>query len=98
MIFRSIFWIGVVALLLPREPDLGFGRPASALAQPMLALAGEQHTAECRNLGAFCDEGLGIVQSLQGVAIRSLAQVKLDIEADERARSAGRILASAGAQ
>jgi len=27
MIFRAIFWIGLVALLMPREPDLGFGRP-----------------------------------------------------------------------
>ena len=28
MIFRAIFWIGLVALLMPHEPDLGFGRPA----------------------------------------------------------------------
>src|SRR6202008_3974289 len=29
MIFRAIFWIGLVAVLMPHEPDLGFGRPAS---------------------------------------------------------------------
>ena len=27
MIFRAIFWIGLVSLLAPREPDLGLGRP-----------------------------------------------------------------------
>ncbi len=27
MIFRAVFWIGLVALLMPHEPDLGFGRP-----------------------------------------------------------------------
>ncbi|MBV9992561.1 MAG: hypothetical protein JOZ72_14880 [Alphaproteobacteria bacterium] len=30
MIFRAIFWIGLVALLMPHEPDLGFGRPDRA--------------------------------------------------------------------
>ena len=30
MIFRAIFWIAVVALLMPHEPDLGLGRPGGA--------------------------------------------------------------------
>lgn len=30
MILRAIFWIGVVALLMPHEPDLGLGRPGGA--------------------------------------------------------------------
>jgi hypothetical protein len=29
MILRAIFWIGVVAVLMPHEPDLGLGRPAA---------------------------------------------------------------------
>lgn len=30
MILRAIFWIGLVALLMPHEPDLGLGRPGGA--------------------------------------------------------------------
>jgi len=30
MLFRAIFWIGVVAVLMPREPDLGLGRPGAS--------------------------------------------------------------------
>lgn len=29
MIIRAIFWIGLVLFLVPREPDLGFGRPGA---------------------------------------------------------------------
>ena len=29
MIIRAIFWIGLVAFLMPHEPDLGFGRPGA---------------------------------------------------------------------
>ena len=32
MILRALFWIAVVAVFMPREPDLGFGRPGAALA------------------------------------------------------------------
>lgn len=33
MILRAAFWIAVVAVFIPREPDLGYGRPG-ALALP----------------------------------------------------------------
>ncbi len=29
MIIRAVFWIGLVAFLMPHEPDLGFGRPGA---------------------------------------------------------------------
>ncbi|HVV27321.1 MAG TPA: hypothetical protein VHC40_05085 [Rhizomicrobium sp.] len=28
MIFRAVFWIGLVSLLAPHGPDVGLGRPA----------------------------------------------------------------------
>ena len=34
MIIRAIFWIGLVAFLMPHEPDLGFGRPSAHAAKP----------------------------------------------------------------
>lgn len=30
MVLRALFWISVVALLMPHEPDLGLGRPGGA--------------------------------------------------------------------
>ncbi|MBN9558377.1 MAG: hypothetical protein J0I26_12700 [Alphaproteobacteria bacterium] len=30
MIFKALFWSAVVLVLMPNEPDLGFGRPAAA--------------------------------------------------------------------
>ena len=66
LIFRALFWVGVVALLMPREPDLGVGRPgATELSARTPVPAGLSW------LGAFQDK-----------AIRGLAAVKADIEAN----------------
>ena len=102
MIFRAIFWIGLVSLLMPREPDLGLGRPGGlhipglAAAAPALAksalvqspLAGS--TTVCTDHAAACAGGLSMLDSFQDQAVRGLAQVKAEIEADrkERARAA----------
>ncbi len=29
MVLRALFWISLVAILMPHEPDLGLGRPGS---------------------------------------------------------------------
>ena len=34
MIFRALFWIGLIALLMPHEPDLGLGRPDAKVQKP----------------------------------------------------------------
>jgi hypothetical protein len=40
MILRAILWIAVVAILMPHEPDLGFGRPhESGLLDTIKAIA-----------------------------------------------------------
>ena len=36
MIFRAVFWIGLVSLLTPHEPDLGLGRPGAGIALPAI--------------------------------------------------------------
>lgn len=75
MLFRALFWIGLVWLLMPHEPDLGLGRPAplagfaTAWAASGLARAGFCREAEC-----------GLSQG------RSLATVKAEIEQSLRAR------------
>jgi hypothetical protein len=48
MLFRAIFWIGLVAILMPHEPDLGLGRPSdrASLANDAMAwVSGAQGTA-----------------------------------------------------
>lgn len=51
MIFRAIFWIGLVAFLMPHEPDLGFGRPgAHASNAPGAGFIAGVHTLVLRNL------------------------------------------------
>jgi hypothetical protein len=95
MIFRAIFWVGLVALLMPHEPDLGFGRPASldsnvtsAVAdwtkqtvQPNLAHPGKL----CRYNPEACAKGLSLLDNFKSAAVRSLADVKADIEHNGRA-------------
>ena len=92
MILRAVFWIAVVSLLIPREPDLGFGRPgvqgsilqsATSWAQSSLAASG----STCKDHASTCVAALGILDSIQSVAVRSLAQVKVDIEEQQRERT-----------
>jgi hypothetical protein len=91
MLFRAVFWIGLVSLLMPHEPDLGFGRPGAAAAVAA-APAGIgsliQSTAvqnACANQAATCAGGLSILDGFQSFAVRSLDEVRADIEA-HRAR------------
>jgi hypothetical protein len=52
MLFRAIFWIGLVAFLMPHEPDLGFGRPGSHANPPSrgVGLLATYRTVALRNL------------------------------------------------
>ena len=100
MIFRAIFWVGLVAILMPHEPDLGFGRPVAidsdvtgqvadwtkANVQPNLA-----HPSKlCRYNPEACAKSLTLLDGFKSAAVRSLADVKADIEQNGRAhQSAG---------
>ena len=96
MIFRAIFWIGLVSLLMPHEPDLGLGRPAVGISLPAavtswtvpgLARPGQV----CEDHAGACAGGLALLDSFQSHAVRGLAAVKAEIDADRKARSAGHI-------
>ena len=89
MIFRAIFWIAVVSVLMPHEPDLGFGRPHMGEALPsQLSTLIEQTSVQpqqtCGTHGDACAAGLKILDSFQSVAVRSLADVKADLEQSQR--------------
>ena len=96
MILRAIFWIGLVSLFMPHEPDLGFGRPgtapdtATAAPSSLTALvqAGGDIKATCINHADTCAHSLSIFDGFQTFAVRSLDRVRADIDASRRARSA----------
>ncbi len=96
MILRAIFWIGLVSFLMPHEPDLGFGRPgagalssvASAVPSSIGALiqstgAGAANVQDaCAAHKEACAGSLSILDGFQAVAIRSMDQVRADLEAN----------------
>ena len=92
MILRAVFWITVVSVLMPREPDLGFGRPGaqSSIAQSATSWAQgalQAPNSMCKDHAVACVGALSALDSMQSVAVRSLAQVKADIEDQERERA-----------
>jgi len=92
MIMRALFWIALVSVVMPREPDLGLGRPGTrSISSDALSWASgavSQTGQACRGRQATCAAGLSFLDSLQSMAVQSLAQVKADIEAQQRARAA----------
>lgn len=94
MIFRAVFWIGLVSLLMPHEPDLGLGRPGAGASLPSriasLVAPGLPKPGEA--CSAACAGGLGVLDMFQRVTVQSLAQVKTEIDASVRARHGQNLL------
>jgi hypothetical protein len=88
MIFRAIFWVGLVSLLMPHEPDLGLGRPGAGILLPTIAKSwaatGLSRPGRSCDGKEACAGGLGIKTD----SGRSLADVKAEIDASIRARAA----------
>jgi hypothetical protein len=91
MILRALFWITLVSVLMPREPDLGLGRPGtnglSSDALSWASTAVSQPSQMCQGREAACAEGLTFLGSIQTMTVRGLAQVKADLDAQKRART-----------
>ncbi len=91
MILRALFWITLVSVVMPREPDLGLGRPGThGLSADALSWASDalsRPSQMCSGRETACAAGLSFLDSLQNAAVLSLAQVKADIEAQQRARA-----------
>jgi hypothetical protein len=77
MIIRAIFGIGLVAFLMPHEPDLGYGRPGGSSSAASGGLNQSTHQA-CTQQQARCSGWFG---GLQSIGMRSLDEVRADIEA-----------------
>src|SRR5580700_8870049 len=91
MIFRAVFWIGLVSLLTPHEPDLGLGRPGAGTPSPSAmisgAVTGLSRPGVCDDHADGCAGGLGLLDHFQDNAVRGLAAVKADIDASVKARA-----------
>jgi len=93
MIFRAVFWIGLVSLLAPREPDLGLGRPGAGTSPSSLttglSIASGLSRADMP-CGSACAGGLGLLDLVQvdrDRVVAGLADVRAQIAADKRARA-----------
>ncbi len=90
MIFRALFWIGLVSLLTPHEPDLGLGRPGAGA--PLPSPASRASASGLSRIGAACGfpacaGALAILDSVsRAPACRTLDEVRAEIAADIRAR------------
>jgi hypothetical protein len=92
MILRAVFWIGLVSFLMPHEPDLGFGRPGAALAGQALSavtpssigalIQSSSVQDACAAHKETCAGSLSILDGFQALAIRSMDQVRADLEAN----------------
>jgi hypothetical protein len=91
MIFRAVFWIGLVSLLAPHEPDLGLGRPGagtSHVSSATLKSAFESLSRTDQDCGSGCAGGLGdFLHRVNPRVVQGLAEVKAEITADQRARA-----------
>ena len=93
MIFRAVFWIGLVSLLAPREPDLGLGRPGAGTLPPSPTTAQSPASGLSRtdlSCGSACAGGLGLLDLVhvdRDEIFAGLADVKVQIAADKRARA-----------
>jgi len=99
MIFRAIFWIGLVALLMPHEPDLGFGRPdglnagipseVAAWTKTAVQPGLEDPASLCRYNAHACATSLSLLDNFKEMTVHSLSQVRADIEQSRRTHNTG---------
>ena len=96
MIIRAMFWIGLVSLLTPHEPDLGLGRPGAGIALPAFAkswaVTGLSRPGACDTYADACAGGLGALGEKLDLGNRidmhRLAAMKQELAASIRARTA----------
>ncbi|MGQ0742312.1 MAG: hypothetical protein ACT4OG_08480 [Alphaproteobacteria bacterium] len=81
-VLRAIFWLTVVALLMPREPNVGLGAPG-ALAR---AESADQYLPDCKDYQAACDAGLAMVDTFQTAALYGLSRIAAEIERQKSLR------------
>lgn len=90
MIFRAILSIAFVAVFIPHEPDVGFGRPNAIAIPPIAAsqLASLPEAAKlCGNNREACTSGLDLAGDLRSTILSNLGRVKAELKESKLARS-----------
>lgn len=83
MILRAAFWITVVAVFIPHEPDLGYGRPDAPSAAPPKAityLAQLLKVPPCDE-HAQCAAGLSLASDFRQAVRERLERAKAELKA-----------------
>jgi hypothetical protein len=83
MILRAAFWVTVVAVFIPREPDIGYGRPDAPSVVPPKAVA---FVAQLLNLPpcdehTHCTAGLSLASDFRQAARERLERAKAVLKA-----------------
>ena len=90
MIFRAMFWIAVVAVLMPREPDLGLGRPGASAGNLLSKLSSliepGQSACQGNELACMAASGMAAKVNVPDFAASGLANVKAQFEEAKRER------------
>lgn len=90
MIFRAAFWIALVAVFLPHEPDLGLGRPSLEGLLPVKApdwLSASVPARACEDTQGTCVGGLVLADDLRSTILSNLDRVKAELKESEQARA-----------
>ena len=88
MIFRAVLSIAFVALFIPHEPDLGFGRPG--VSTPKLGDWDAAPAQLCANGHGPCIEGADLIGDLRGTLLSNIERVKQELRQSEQARDGHR--------
>ena len=95
MIFRAVFWIGLVSLLASHESDFGLGRPGagtSHLTPASILSRADGLSRTGSDCSSGCAGGLGLLSvfhlNANSEFTARLADVKAQIKEDQRARAA----------
>lgn len=83
MILRAAFWIAVVAVFIPREPDIGYGRPSvpSMVPPKTAAWIAETFQVPPCTQRPQCVGGPSLVSDLRQAVLERLGRAKADLKA-----------------
>ena len=88
MLIRALFWIAVVSILMPHASDWNAGRTAAEAAGRALRAAAPEPVAGSTSRDADFDSFGALAAAFDRAALRNLAEVKAEIEEQERRRAA----------
>ena len=92
MILRAMFFVAVVAILMPHEPNLGLGRPGGNIsAASMFSTVASvlvPSPENCKDRAMECAAATAASGQLQTAAFQSLGQIKAELDAERAERHA----------